>query len=60
MYYTNNNRSNEMQYLEMFDEDFIDQVDGWIQTNDADINEVKAVSFSKIKKELKEEYAGDN
>jgi len=49
-----------MQYLEMFDEDFIDQVDGWIQTNDADINEVKAVSFSKIKKELKEEYAGDN
>lgn len=49
-----------MHYLEMFDEDFIDQVDGWVKTNDADIKEVKAVSFSEIKQELEEEYAGDN
>lgn len=48
-----------MQYLEMFDEDFINQVDDWVDANNADIKSVKAVSFNKIKKELEEEYAGD-
>lgn len=48
-----------MQYLEMFDEDYIDPVDKWIQDNNADIKKVKSVSYRKVKQLLEQDYVED-
>jgi|688.fasta_scaffold00851_22 hypothetical protein len=52
-----------MQYLDEFDEDSINEtdfIDKWIQENNADITNIKAVSFSKVKQTLKEDYANES
>lgn len=48
-----------MQYLDEFDEDYIDPIDKWIQQNDADIKKVKSVSFRKVKQYLEQDYNED-
>lgn len=49
-----------MQYLEMFDEDYIDPIDKWIEDNNADVRKVKSVSYRKVKQELETEFRSDD
>ena len=49
-----------MQYLEMFDEDYIDPIDKWIEENNADIKKVKSVSYSKVKQLLEKDYVDED
>ena len=49
-----------MQYLDMFDEDFIDPIDKWIEENNADIRKVKSVSYRKVKQLLEEDYVDEH
>lgn len=48
-----------MGYLEMFDEEFIDSLDKWIQDNDADVTNIKSVSYTTVKKMLETDYEND-
>jgi hypothetical protein len=48
-----------MQYLDMFDEDFIDPIDKWIEDNNADIKKVKSVSYRKVKQLLEQDYVDE-
>jgi|LakMenEpi03Aug12_release.lakeMendotaPanAssembly.Ray.scaffolds.fasta_scaffold3306461_1 hypothetical protein len=48
-----------MGYLEMFDEDYIDSIDKWVKDNDADVNNLKSVSFRKVKQDLETEFKDD-
>jgi hypothetical protein len=48
-----------MDYFDMFDEDYIDPIDKWIQENDADIKKVKSVSYRKVKQLLEQDYDND-
>ena len=49
-----------MDYLDMFDEDFIDPIDKWIEDNNADVRKVKSVSYRKVKQELETEFRNDD
>ena len=49
-----------MQYLDMFDEDFIDPIDKWIEDNNADIRKVKSVSYRKVKQLLEQDYVEEH
>ena len=49
-----------MDYLDMFDEDFIDPIDKWIEDNNADIRKVKSVSYRKVKQLLEQDYVEDD
>lgn len=49
-----------MQYLEMFDEDYIDPIDKWIEENNADIRKVKSVSYRKVKQLLEQDYVEEH
>ena len=49
-----------MQYLEMFDEDYIDPIDKWIEENDADVRKIKTVSYKKVKKMLEKDYVNED
>lgn len=41
---------------EIFDEDYIDPIDKWILDNNADVNDVKKVSYRNVKQCLDEDY----
>ena len=49
-----------MQYLDMFDEDFIDPIDKWIEDNNADIKKVKSVSYRKVKQLSEKDYVDEH
>ena len=49
-----------MQYLDMFDEDYIDPIDKWIEDNNADIRKVKSVSYRKVKQLLEKDYDNED
>jgi len=53
-------RKHKMQYLDMFDEDYIDPIDKWIEDNNADVKKIKSVSYRKVKQLLEQDYAEDN
>lgn len=51
-----------MGYLEMFDQDFIDEVDPidkWIRDNNADVNTMKSVSYQKVRHDLQNDFRND-
>jgi hypothetical protein len=55
-----NTKGKTMDYLDMFDEDFIDPIDKWIEENNADIKKVKSVSYRKVKQLLEQDYVDEN
>jgi len=48
------------QFDEMFDEDYIDPIDKWIEDNNADVKKVKSVSYRKVKQLLEQDYGNEN
>ncbi len=49
-----------MQHFDMFDEDYIDPIDKWIEDNNADVKKIKSVSYRKVKQLLEQDYAEDD
>ena len=45
--------------VDMFDEDYIDPIDKWIEDNNADVKKIKSVSYRKVKQLLEQDYAED-
>ena len=48
-----------MYDFDVFDEDYIDPIDKWIEENNADVKKVKSVSYRKVKQLLEQDYGND-
>ena len=45
--------------FDVFDEDYIDPIDKWIEDNNADVKKIKSVSYRKVKQLLEQDYCND-
>jgi hypothetical protein len=45
--------------FDVFDEDYIDPIDKWIEDNNADVKKIKSVSYRKVKQLLEQDYGND-
>jgi hypothetical protein len=43
----------------VFDEDYVDPIDKWIEDNNADVKKIKSVSYRKVKQLLEQDYDND-
>ena len=48
-----------MYEFNIFDEDYIDPIDKWIEDNNADVKKIKPVSYRKVKQILEQDYLND-
>jgi hypothetical protein len=62
-YSTFNTKGKTMGYLEMFDMDFIDDVDPldeWIQKNNAQVENINPISPNSVQNQLDQDYNGSD
>jgi hypothetical protein len=48
-----------MYNFDVFDEDYVDPIDKWIEDNNADVRKIKSVSYRKVKQLLEQDYGND-